>query len=123
MHEMAICQSLLSEVGRVAVAHPATVVTRVVIAVGPLSGVETAQLERAFDLARQGTVAECAVLEIEQTPVVIWCDPCGIESPVAANKLVCGRCGSWRVTVKSGDDLLLKRVSLVDAPQQQSASG
>ena len=123
MHEMAICQSLLAEVGRVAAEHPATVVTRVSVSVGPLSGVEAALLTRAFDLARLGTVADGAVLEIEQMPVTIWCDACGIESRVEANTLVCGGCGGWRVTVRSGDELLLKRVALVELPQQQRASG
>ena len=123
MHEMAICQSLLSEVGRVAAENGAMAVTRVVVSVGPLSGVEITQLARAFDLARMGTVAEGAELEIEDIPVTIWCAPCGIESRVEPNKLLCGGCGGWRVTLRSGDELLLKRLSLVDAPERQSASG
>ncbi len=123
MHEMAICQSLLSEVGRVAAENGAMAVTRVVVSVGPLSGVEITQLARAFDLAQRGTVAEGAELEIEDIPVTIWCAPCGIESRVEPNKLLCGGCGGWRVTLRSGDELLLKRLSLVDAPERQSASG
>lgn len=101
----------------------AMAVTRVVVSVGPLSGVEITQLARAFDLARMGTVAEGAELEIEDIPVTIWCAPCGIESRVEPNKLLCGGCGGWRVTLRSGDELLLKRLSLVDAPERQSASG
>jgi len=123
MHEMAICQSLLSEVGRVAAENGATAVTRVVVSVGPLSGVEITQLTRAFDLARAGTVAESAALEIEDIPVTVWCAPCGVESRVEPNKLLCSGCGGWRVTLRSGDELLLKRLSLVDAPERQSASG
>ena len=123
MHEMAICQSLLSEVGRVAAENGAMAVTRVVVSVGPLSGVEITQLARAFDLARRGTVAEGAVLEIEDIPVTIWCASCAIESRVEVNKLLCNSCGGWRVTLRSGDELLLKRLSLVDAPERQSASG
>lgn len=123
MHEMAVCQSLLSQVGRVASDHPDTVVTRVVIAVGPLSGIETDQLARAFDIARQGTVAQDAVLEIEQVPVTIWCDACERTSRVASNRLLCGTCGGWRVTVKSGDELMLKRLSLADAPRAAIRAG
>lgn len=123
MHEMAICRSLLSQVGRVASEHPDTVVTRVVIAVGPLSGVETGQLARAFEIARLGTVARGAVLEIERIPVTIWCDACERTSRVAENRLLCGGCGGWRVTVRSGDELMLKRLSLADAPQAAIRAG
>lgn len=123
MHELAICRSLLSEAGRVAAAHRAAAVTRLSVAIGPLSGVEAAQLARAFDIARRGTVAEGAVLEVERTPVVVWCDRCGVESPVEPNALLCGACGTWKVGLRSGDELVLKRVTLADAPARPSVSG
>jgi len=116
MHELAICQSLLTEVAKVAAAHGVSRVTRVSIVIGPLSGVEVPQLVRAFDLARLGTVAEAAALAVENSPVVVWCDICERASPVPANALLCGGCGTWKVSLKSGDELLLKRVELVAGP-------
>ncbi len=112
MHELSICQSLLGEVERVATGHASTEVNRIFVAVGPLSGVEAPLLARAFDVARMGTIAEHAVLEIETIPAVVWCEACAIETPVAANSLLCGRCGTWQVELKSGAELLLTRVEL-----------
>jgi len=112
MHELAICQSLLREVERVAAEHGAVAVSGIVIAIGPLAGVEAPLLARAFSVARAGTIAENASLEVEITPIMVQCGACGAETAVAANALLCGECGAWRVELKSGDELVLKRVEL-----------
>ena len=104
----------MTEVARVAAAHGASRVTRVRIAVGPLSGVEAPLLERAFAIARAGTVAEAALLEAEATDVRVWCEACGTESAAAPNRLLCARCGGWRVEVRGGAELFLKSVDLED---------
>lgn len=123
MHELSICQSLLGEVERVATANAATEVNRIFVAVGPLSGVEPPSLARAFEVARTGTIAERAVLEIEIVPAVVWCKACAIETPVAANSLLCGRCGTWQVELKSGAELLLTRVELTSSASPAAAAG
>jgi len=121
MHELSVCQSLLAEVERVADAHGATEVTGLVVAVGPLSGVEAPLLSRAFSVARAGTIAEGAMLDIEEMPVVVWCEACGTETAVAANALLCGQCGRWKVDLKSGNELLLKSVELATAETPAAA--
>jgi len=112
MHELSVCQSLIAEVERVAAAHDAERATKLTLAIGPLSGVEAPLLERAFTIARAGTVAEEAELEIEIMPVNVWCEECRTESEAEVNALVCERCGTWMVALRSGDELLLKSVEL-----------
>lgn len=121
MHELSICGSLLREVERAARAHGSREVTAIVVAIGPLSGVEAQLLARAFSVARIGTVAARAALKVETAPVVVWCAHCRIETAVAANALLCGRCGTWQVELKSGDELLLKRVELSDVAADRAA--
>jgi hydrogenase nickel incorporation protein HypA/HybF len=123
MHEFSICQSLLETVERIAAENGATEVNGVFVAVGPLSGVEPALLARAFEVARLGTVAEHAVIEIETAPAVVWCEACASETQVAANALLCGRCGTWQVELKSGDELLLTRVEFTDNTGPVAAAG
>ena len=74
MHELAICQSLLSEVGRVAELHGAREVN------GGRRRCRSFVRRRAAScwsgrssVARAGTVADHAALEIEMAPVVVWC--------------------------------------------------
>ena len=123
MHELSICQSLLGEVERVATANASTEVNRIFVAVGPLSGVDAPLLARAFDVARMGTIAERAVLEIETLPAVVWCRACAVETPVAANSLLCSRCGTWHVELKSGAELLLTRMELTGDASPAAAAG
>lgn len=112
MHELSICQGLVKEATRVVGAQPAARVMRIVVAIGPLSGVEAPLLERAFTVARAGTIAHSALLEMEMIPVRVWCRGCNAETPAAANRLLCGNCGDWKVQLKSGDELILKSVEL-----------
>ena len=112
MHELSVCQSLLEAVNRVATENDAADVREIVIAVGALSGVEAPLLARAFEMARMGTIAEHAQLKIESSPVIVRCKACAIETAAAANALLCGQCGTWQVDLKSGTELLLKRIEL-----------
>jgi hydrogenase nickel incorporation protein HypA/HybF len=113
MHELAICQALLEQVEAVA-RERAGRVTRVRLAVGPLSGVEPRLLESAYTLACAGTAAEGSELEIDEAPVRVRCRECGAESEASANRLLCGECGGWQTNLASGDELLLLKVELSD---------
>ncbi|MEJ2385387.1 MAG: hydrogenase maturation nickel metallochaperone HypA [Xanthomonadales bacterium] len=112
MHELSICQGLLRQVDRVAAEHDARGVSRILLRVGALSGVEPDLLTHAFDIARMGTLAENAVLEIEHEPVTVRCRQCGQGGEVPSNRLVCPRCGDWRVDVTGGEELLLMSLDL-----------
>lgn len=117
MHELAICQSLMDQVENIAFERNAQGVTSIVLAMGPLSGVEAQLLKNAYPIASAGTVAEHAELIIEILPVRVKCTQCGSESDVLPNKLVCKQCGDWRTTLISGDELMLMRVELKKSKQ------
>lgn len=92
--------------------HGATGVERILLQVGPLSGVEPALLQHAFPLAAAGTVAQDAELVIEPAPIRVHCSDCGAESQAAPNRLLCAACGGFRTRLVSGDELLLARLEL-----------
>jgi hydrogenase nickel incorporation protein HypA/HybF len=112
MHELAICQSLIAQVQGVARDKQAATVDRIVVTVGPLSGVEPELLQRAFEVAKFGTIAATAELVVQSGPVIVACRSCGAESTVPSNRLLCSACGNWRVRVISGEELLLSSVEL-----------
>jgi hydrogenase nickel incorporation protein HypA/HybF len=117
MHELAICQALMAQLQQSAADHGEAVIERVVLSVGPLSGVEPALLQRAFEIARAGTVAGAAQLEIHTGQVRVHCRVCGGDSGAMANRLLCGVCGNWRVNVTAGEELLLLRLELSTTPR------
>lgn len=110
MHELSVCNALITQVERIARDHPGSRVARIVLSIGPLSGVEPKLLRHAYPLAAAGTVAEQAELEIETGPVVVRCTVCDAQSAVAPNRLLCGSCGDFRTRLVSGDELLLQRL-------------
>ncbi len=112
MHELAVCQALLHQVEAVVAEHGATAADRIVISVGPLSGVEPALLASAFTIAREGTAAANAELDIESEPIEVECRTCAHRGTARPNRLLCGACGDWQVQVTRGEALMLLRVGL-----------
>jgi hydrogenase nickel incorporation protein HypA/HybF len=114
MHELAICQALIEQVR----AHRAR---QCGAASGggrgdrPAGRRRAKLLEHAYPLAAAGTVAEAAVLKFEIVPLKVRCRTCGVESEAAANRLLCGACQDWQVTVISGEEMLLQRVEIETA--------
>jgi hydrogenase nickel incorporation protein HypA/HybF len=112
MHELSVCESLLKQVRATAEANQASSVGQITVRLGPLSGVEADLLAQAFTIARNGPMTESATLVIEPQPVRIRCKDCGNENDAATNRLLCSACGSYRVELISGDELLLAKVEL-----------
>lgn len=112
MHELALCQAMMTQVESIAREHRASRVTSITLGVGPLAGVEAQLLRHAYPVASAGTVAEGAELVIEATPVRVHCGRCNEDSDALVNRLVCGRCGDWRTELVSGDELMLVSVEL-----------
>ena len=111
MHELAICQAVLRQVEDIAQPQAAAV-QKVVIRIGPLSGVDADLLARAYPIATAGTVADGSELVVETAEVIVRCRQCGVSSHATASRLLCAACGDWRTKLIAGDELLLLRVEL-----------
>lgn len=112
MHELAVCQGLMTQVEQVAARERAQRVVSITLQIGPLSGVEAALLRDAFPIASAGSVAEGAELVIESMPIRVLCSSCGKETEAKINRLICGACGDYRTRVVSGEEMLLKSLEL-----------
>lgn len=112
MHELSICQSLIVQVERIALVHNARTVDKIVVRIGPLSGVEIPLLRQAYTLACAGTVAENAELVTEVQPIRVACETCSAETSACVNRLLCGACGDYHTHLLSGDEMILASVEL-----------
>ena len=119
MHELSVCLSLLREIERAAHGRE---VAEVVVAVGPLSGVEPQQIERVFAAARMGTIAERANFVCRVPRISFACSACGQQVELPPGTLVCPACGDWQVKLCSGDELLLESVKLRDDTRKEDSS-
>jgi len=123
MHELAIAQGLVAESERVARRHRAAAIELIVAQVGALSGVEPGLLERAFTVARSGSLAAKAVLRIEITPIEVACRACGGRGTAMPSRLLCPDCGGWQVEVVAGEELVLASVELSGVPGDSASPG
>ncbi len=112
MHELAICQSLISQVEDIAREHQAKKVLSILVQIGPLSGAEAPLIKSAYPIAAAGTVAEQAILEIETMPIRVHCNSCHEETIATTNRLICGKCGDFHTKLISGDEMLLASLEL-----------
>ena len=112
MHELSVCQSIISQANQIARQHKAKSISRIIVQIGPLSGVEAHLLEHAFPIASMGTMAQNAILETQILAIRIRCNICNNENEAISNKLLCKACGAWQTTLISGDEMLLKSVEL-----------
>jgi hydrogenase nickel incorporation protein HypA/HybF len=116
MHELSMCLALLDQVQEIAREHRATRVERIVLRIGPLSGIEPSLLENAYPLAAAGTIAADAALEIEPAPVRVQCPECGAETETTPNSSAgtscCWRIWSWRCRTLPTDSERAPRLPL-----------
>jgi hydrogenase nickel incorporation protein HypA/HybF len=112
MHELALCQSILAQAAAIAAANKADRVQRITLRIGRLAGVEPDLLRAAFPLVAHGTCCEATTLRIETVAVDVECELCGTTRDVAINRLLCGSCGTWRVTLRGGDEMRLESLEL-----------
>jgi hydrogenase nickel incorporation protein HypA/HybF len=111
MHELAIAQSALQQVLREAERAGARRVTRIVLRIGSLSGVETEALRFAFDALLPTSPAAAATVVLETVPALAGCRECGHEFAPAVDTLFeCPRCHAFAAELRHGRELDLVRI-------------
>ena len=104
MHELSICEAIVST----AVKHAdGRAVTRVTVRIGHLRQVVPDALQFGWELLTESTTAKGAELVIEQIPAVIACHQCGTETTLDMPIMMCGACESFEVKVLSGEEFLI----------------
>ncbi len=112
MHEFSIVQSLLNLIENYARENNASSVSKVVVQIGVLSGVEPHLLEIAFNTFKEGTIAEGAQLVMEIEKLKIRCADCGNESEKDELTALCPICGSLNTEITGGEDMFLKSLEM-----------
>lgn len=112
MHELSLIASVFDVLEEQAREHGAARVTRVVLRIGVMSGVVPDLLESAFEIYKRGTLAESARLEIVRVPVRVRCPDCGGESMREDSDFSCTACGSRRVEIVEGRELIVETIDL-----------
>jgi hydrogenase nickel incorporation protein HypA/HybF len=112
MHELSIIASLFEILEEKANEQQAKKIILVKLKVGKLAGVVPEFLRTAFDMYKKGTIAEDALLEIEDVPLKIKCQKCQTETEREDFVFICPACGSTDLRTLAGTELLLEKIEL-----------
>ncbi|NPA14231.1 MAG: hydrogenase/urease nickel incorporation protein HypA [Aquificae bacterium] len=113
MHEFSIVSSLMNLIEDYARQYGAKKVTKVVVGVGRLSGIEPDLLQLAFDTFKEKTICEEAELVIEMEDLKIQCRDCGKTSTMGEKlSRKCPNCGSLNTEIIGGQELYLKSLEM-----------
>lgn len=75
---------------------------------------DTSQLQAAFDMASNGTIAEGAALDIVAVPVEAICRRCGVKSQVRRMDAACEACESHDLEFVSGPEVVVHDVTVTE---------
>ena len=112
MHEYSIVQSLIESCEEHVTANSASKVSKVVVKIGVMSGVEPHLLERAFELFKEGTVCDGCLFVMQIQKVKIVCKSCHRESELEKNEYSCPNCKSVNIEVIDGEEMFLMQLEL-----------
>lgn len=107
MHELGIANSVLDAARAEAQLRPSMRLTKIVVRVGDLAGVDPGALSFCFEALVKETDLEPVVLEIERRPQRHRCTQCGSEFVVVNYDTTCPLCGEATTTFVSGNELEL----------------
>ena len=114
MHEISIIESILEVAEEKAREANSPSITVIRLRLGEFTAIAREALEFAFEIARLGTLAEHARLEIEVVPMVLHCVVCNVEpQPARVMSLICPQCG-FPLKIVSGRELQIEFIEIED---------
>ncbi|RCJ41914.1 hydrogenase nickel insertion protein HypA [Nostoc minutum NIES-26] len=104
MHEVRMMQGVLDRAIVRAKDGRAQHIRLVQMRVGEASGVMPDSLEVAFDVAKKGTIAEDAKLQVEHVPLVCYCSNCNSEFHPINELCECPECYQPYCEIRQGKE-------------------
>lgn len=112
MHEYSIVQALLTQCEEIAAQNDAQSVTKVVVKIGKMSGVEPYLLEIAFNTFKEKTVCDAALFVMNVQPLTIECNECKTITVLEEIFYKCPECDSLDVQVVDGEEMFLMSLEM-----------
>jgi hydrogenase nickel incorporation protein HypA/HybF len=114
MHELSIIESILEAAEAKARDAKSPSIEVIKLRLGQFTAIAQVALEFAFEVARLGTLAEHARLDIEVVPMVLHCAVCDhITRPNHPMSFSCAQCG-FPLNIVSGKELEIEYIEIED---------
>jgi hydrogenase nickel insertion protein HypA len=112
MHEYSVVQALLEQIEKIAQENDAIKVTKIVVKIGVMSGVEPHLLEIAFNTFKEKTICDGAEFVMNIQPVTITCLDCNAHSELEVMHYRCRECESLNIKTVDGEDMYLMTLEM-----------
>jgi len=112
MHEMSIALSIVEAVDVKARVEGAGKISCIDLLIGKLAGIEPESLKFCFSAAAKGTLAEDALLAIDEPEGIGECGECCTRFPVTFYYAECPKCRSLRIKIVSGEEFLIQSITI-----------
>ena len=112
MHELAVTQQLLQLALKQAASAGAQRVTALSLAIGEMSTFSDDAVGFCWEHVARGTICEDATLRFTRVPAALTCLDCGQVHRWQGEPMPCPSCGSLRLELSAGDDLLLESIEV-----------
>lgn len=112
MHEYSIVQALLDSCEDYAKQNDASKVTKVIVKIGVMSGVEPDLLETAFNTFKEESICAEAEFIMNIQAIKVSCNDCSQESELKKLEYLCPSCKSDDLKIIDGEDMYLMQLEL-----------
>jgi hydrogenase nickel incorporation protein HypA/HybF len=112
VHELSLCDAILGTTMKYADGRP---VAQVTVRIGHLRQVVPDALQFGWEVLTESTDLKGCELVIEQIPATVECRECRAVTTLDMPILACGTCGSFEVTLRSGEEFLIVAMDLAEA--------
>jgi len=116
MHELPVIGQIIKIVLQHAKQNHVQKIIAINLDVSQLSDLEDQWMQRYFDYASKGTIAEGAQLKIERKPVLFQCNACSGKFDVnikTVDQIRCSICGSEDYRRVPGNDYYIKNMEAI----------
>ena len=107
MHELSLGRDIVAALKTAAAGHGYRRIHRAQVGVGSLRDMDGATLRACLDMVAPGSIAEGAELDIAERLAAAHCYNCDTEVLVRRRADVCPCCGSFRLQVKTGHEVVV----------------
>lgn len=112
MHELSLCEGILQILEQQARQQGGRRVRQVWLEIGALSPVDIGALRFAFEAVTRDTLAEGAILHIDETAARAWCPACARRVTVSHCLQPCPECGGQTMWASGGDDMRIREMEV-----------
>jgi len=114
MHEISLVRNIFRTIQEQFPESAPETITCIYLRAGELSNVQPILMQNAFEAVVQDDPRyKRAKLEVEITPILVYCETCKKTSEVKQYKFVCA-CGLPTKNVIQGDELLITKVEFLN---------